>query len=66
MYYDWDSAIDELSQLVAGLYASDKTNQDHDLLIAQIMLGEAEFRINGKMEPLVPGAALKPASPSGD
>jgi WD40 repeat protein/tetratricopeptide (TPR) repeat protein len=58
------TALDELSQLVARRQASDKSNRDHDLLIAEIMLREADALITDKVAPLSPGAVPQPVPPT--
>jgi hypothetical protein len=44
-------ALEEASQLIKRLHADDTNKGDHDLLIAQILVHEAEALINGKTKP---------------
>ena len=52
--------VEEASQLVIHL-KDDSKKGHHDLLIAQILLREAEAKITGKVEPKPPGGDAKPS-----
>ncbi len=57
-------ALEEASQLVIHLKDDSKNKGHHDLLIAQILLREAEAKITGKAEPTPPDAAHDQAAPA--